>query len=175
MKKTVIECKNCKKKCKTDQPQIVIRFCKGCNQETEFELVKKKQPVIQKGKVFDFMCLRCRTVRHGPVIPKSCGCGQRFQQHAENTTLTDVLYNMIVGSDDKQKGYMKVSVGRDGQVWWTPLKDEFGDDVDPLIGDSEKLNSSSYQGQGDISRDRDDLRPVYRQTTTTQRKKDFRS
>lgn len=158
MTKTVIRCTRCGRKYKTVHPEIIIRFCKACGQETEFEPVIKN-PVTLKGVPYDIMCLRCRTVRHVLTIPKTCRCGQRFQNHAENSTLTDVLYNFFVGSD-KEKGYMRVNVNPfDGSVWWTPPKDEYGDDIDPLIGDSKRTGHYSHQGRIDSMRT-DDLQPT---------------
>ena len=173
MPKFTMECVECETRYQTKKP-ISRRKCPQCGIMTTFIEVEKK-PVILKGTPFFIMCLRCRRVHNVQSIPKQCSCGQRFQNHAENRTLTDVIFNAIVGSDKEKKGYMKVDVGRDGQVWWTPPKDEFGDDtIDPFIGDSARIRRPDvYTGRGITSRD--DLRPVDRQETTTVRKKDFRS
>ena len=155
--KVKMQCTRCGWQIKSPHPEIVIKFCKGCKQETEYERYEKK-PVINKRQMFDIQCLRCDTVRHAPPIPKQCSCGQRFQNHAENQTLTDVIYNMIVGSE-KDKGYRVVTVGRDGMVWWTPTKDSFGDDNDfPCLGDNMRTSQSSYYGQD--SSMRNDIMPV---------------
>lgn len=145
MSKVKTRCTDCGKIYKTGHPEIKMRFCKNCNHETEFELVTEK-PVTRKNTPFDIMCLRCQTVYHVQSIPKRCGCGQRFQRHAENTTLTDVIYNIIVGTDKTEKGYMKVTVGRDGQVWWTPEKDAPGDGF-PFIGDAQRTSHYSNRGE----------------------------
>lgn len=174
MPKYLVQCENCGNKFTTRKTSFKKRVCPACHVESDFEIVEKK-PLMNKKKNFDIMCLRCRSVHHVQTIPKQCGCGQRFQQHAENTTLTDVIYNAIIGSDKEKKGYMKVTIARDGMVWWTPEKDEFGDDTDPFIGDSSCIGQSSYQGQIDSMRT-DDLRPIYRKSNiTTVRKKDYRS
>jgi len=161
MPKFLMECIECNSRFKTKEKRF-RRQCPVCKIETTFIEIEK-EPVTQKGTPFDIMCLRCRTVRHVQSIPKQCRCGQRFERHSENLTLTDVIYNAIVGSS-KDKGYMRVTVGRDRFVWWTPPKDEFGDDIDPLIGDSKRIGHYSHQNHIDSMRV-DDLRPV--ETTTS--------
>lgn len=173
MTKYIMECVECKVRYKTKKKKWK-RYCPECKCETTFSEVTKT-PVANKHAPFDFICLSCRTVRHGPPIPKQCSCGQRFQQHAENTTLADVLYNMIVGSSSKEKGYLLVTVGRDGFIWWTPPKDEYGDNIDPFLGDSKRTGHFSHEDHIGSMRT-DDLRLVHPQTTTIiSRKKDFRS
>jgi len=115
------------------------------------------------------MCRRCQRVHHvqSNNIPKQCSCGQQFQNHSENATITDVIYNIIVGSL-KEKGYLIVDANPKygGMVWWTPAsRDE--DIGETFIGDMARIRETDiYTGQGIESRD--DLRPVH--TTTTSRR-----
>jgi predicted nucleic acid-binding Zn-ribbon protein len=169
MSKVKIQCTNCGKQYKTEHPEIVIRFCKNCNQEIEFELVTKK-PVADKRAPVDVLCRHCEWQTHFPTgkISSECPhCHQKGIRPAESETITDTILRMLTGGNDKEKWFLKIQVGKDGVPWWTVPKDSFGDDIDPFIGDSKKLSSSSYQGEFTRS---DNIKPVtFGQGTITKR------
>lgn len=165
MSKVKMQCTNCGNRIKTDHPEIVIRFCKGCGSKTEFTIFEKtKKPVVSRQKIFIVMCLHCGRVQ---AISKSCcWCGQRFNRRSEEETITDVILNILTGSSDRELGYLRVTVCHiTGMPWWTAPKDSQYSD-DPFLEHLKKQGSSSYQGQGQSMRS-DDLRPVETTTSTS--------
>jgi len=166
IKKTIMQCTNCQRKYKVDNPSIIIRHCKGCNQETEFERFKKEtpKPFISKQKTFTVMCTYCQRVQ--TISKQCCWCGQRFNRRGEAETITDIILNILTGGGDKGLGYIRVTVDKFGMPWWTAPKDS-SDYDDPFLANVGKQGSSSYQGQGEFARS-DDITPVqYQQATTT--------
>ncbi len=159
MPKFLMECRECKNRFKTKMEKN-SRVCPVCKIETTFERVEKPVKTLGKKDSFHIMCCRCQTRFHNiRSIPKKCPeCEHPFKHHSENTTITDVIYNIITGSDSKDKGYLKVEINRDGFCWWVGDKDTYDDETScPFIGDA--LPMSGYQpGLEDLVLD--DLRPV---------------
>jgi hypothetical protein len=154
MSKVKIRCTNCGRKYKTDHPEIVIRQCKGCGLECEFERVEEKQkPIIDKHTPVDVLCRRCCGQAHFPtgLIPKECpSCHYKVNRPLDEGIM-DTILRMLTGGNDKERWFLRVQIGIDGSPWWTPESPD--DPVDFGIGDSRKLSSSSYFGQRDNIRD----------------------
>jgi len=74
-------------------------------------------------------------------------CKHPFKHHSENITLTDVIYNFIVGDESKEKGYLRVEVAKDGTVWWKGDKDAYNDKVCPFIGASARVSQNGYRAE----------------------------
>jgi hypothetical protein len=166
----IIKCNDCGQHFKTKNPKP-FRYCPVCKEETPFTLMERP-PLLSKGKPCDILCCRCQRLRHLPdgVIPPKCPeCGHPFNHHAGNTSLIDVIYNRIVGSDDENKGYVKVDIARDGTIWWKPDKDSDPELVSPFLGDMERSGYPVvvYGNQNN------DLTPLRGKNQTT-RRKDFR-
>jgi hypothetical protein len=168
MKKTIIMCTNCGRKYKTDNPEIVIRQCKGCGLECEFEpVVEKQKPIIDKRAPTDVLCRRCCGHTHFPtgLIPKECPqCHYKVNKPIDET-ITDTILRILTGGNDKEKWFFKVQITLGGAIWWTALPD---DPTDPFCGDAKKLSSSSYFGQRDNIRD--DSVPVQTSTSIIRRR-----
>lgn len=160
-----MQCLECETIYVTRKP-ITRRYCPRCGVLRDF--IEIKQPVVKRGVPFVIMCLKCQKIHRIQSIPRQCpSCGQHFESHAEGRTLTDVIYNAIIGSSNV-KGYMRVDIARDGTVWWTVPRDSQDTDDDPYLG--HRVSQSSYTGPGETMRD--NLRPI---TTATTQKRNIRS
>lgn len=163
MPKFLMECGECKNRFKTKKPHT-RRICPVCKIETDFEIVEKPVKTLGKKDSFHIMCCRCQTrfyIKNG-ILPKKCPeCKHPFKHHSENITLTDVIYNIITGSDSKDKGFLRVEIGQDGFAWWKGNKDAYDDEVCPFIGDAMSPSQGGFQGEPGLEvLILDDLRPV---------------
>lgn len=143
MSKVKIQCTNCGKKYKTEHPEIIMRFCKNCNQETEFSPVEKEQKPITKRQPATLLCRYCCRSSYIPTgrIPSECPqCHYKVDRPLDEGIM-DTILRLLTGGNETKKWFLKVDVSRDGTLWWTPEKDAPDDDIVPFIGDAQRTGS----------------------------------